>query len=71
MALRTPAVTDRSSATSITLVVNRSADSAARSRVVTRPSTAMSAPTTVAPSSSRRSAVACPMPDPAPVTRIR
>src|SRR6516165_7541433 len=72
-AQRTPSITESSSPTSIGRVARRSAVAAspARAPVVARPSAAMSEATTVAPSSSNRSAVAWPIPDAAPVTRIR
>ncbi len=72
-AQHTLSITESSSPTSIVTVVRRSAvaASSARARVVARPSSATSEATTVAPSSSNRSAVAWPIPDAAPVTRIR
>src|SRR6202044_3066970 len=70
---RTPSTTERSSPMFISSVVRRSPPptSSALARVLSSPSAATSAPTTAAPSSSSRSAVACPIPDAAPVTRIR
>ena len=70
---RTPSTTDCSSAMFISNVVRRSPPpaSAAWARVLSSPSAATSAATTAAPSSNRRSAVAWPIPDAAPVTRIR
>ena len=72
-AQHTPSITEPSLPTSIGMVVRRSAvaASSARARVLARPSSAMSEATTVAPSSSNRNAVAWPIPDAAPVTRIR
>src|SRR5271163_1968371 len=69
----TPSITESSLPTFIATVVSRSATAAssARARVLPKPSTATSAATMVAPSSSSRSAVAWPIPDAAPVTRIR
>ena len=70
-ALRTPVVTESSSATSRTTVLSRPSPDPAFATVSSSPAWLMSAATTWPPSSRIRSTHACPMPEPPPVISTR